>query len=286
MFGQSPQEFMESNPTFTDSVNEGFVGMIASMLGAGDLAPTESFSLLSGLDDNVIADIAKGVAAVTNGGYSEEGFVETLTGPSANIIRRLGDVAGGIVLSVKTLYEVPSLDVAYGAMLSNINDLAAMTSTWSNGRKLALLHSTGNLFSARGTLVATGAELGGLSLATQLGIAMGFPTDIEQAYYSSKNYTKGNAQFKTDTLKDLQRAQLEFLVGGNAELFAAKKAALMAPFSLKEKTDMVDSLIDSVASPKSGVEKELKASTKLFIESGGRVEQTTAQGKLMHEVNK
>lgn len=71
---QTPQEFIKENPTFTDSVNEGFVGMLASLMGAEDLAPTESFNLVAGLDDNVLANLASGAIDVFNGGYSEEGL--------------------------------------------------------------------------------------------------------------------------------------------------------------------------------------------------------------------
>ena len=65
--------------------------MMASVIGAEDLAPSESFNLMAGLDDNVIADMMKGFSAIFNGGFEEEGFVETFTGPSAVTVRRFSN---------------------------------------------------------------------------------------------------------------------------------------------------------------------------------------------------
>lgn len=280
---QSPQEFMEENPTFVDSINEGFVGMIATLLGGEDLAPTESFSLLAGLDDNVIASLIDGAIDVLNGGYSEEGAIEMFTGPSANIIRRVGDVGSGLMLTLKSLYEVPSLDVAYGGIISNMDDIAGLTSTWTNARKLYTLHNSGRLMSSRGSLIATSQELGDLSLTTQLGIAMGFPTDKELHYYNSKESVKSAMQFRKDATKDVKQALIQYTNTGNESLYKAKLSVILMPFSATERMDIMRQVNKDALKPKTGLDRTLKQSQRLFIESNGRVEPTVSQSQLLSE---
>lgn len=281
--GQSTQEFIAENPTFTEAINEGFIGMLGEVFGFEDLAPSESFSLLSGLDDNVIAALADGAIEVFNGGYSEEGAIEMFTGPSANIIRRVGDVAGGVMLSMKSIYEVPSGDVAYQAIMSNLDDVASLTSTWSNARKLYTLHNTGRLMSSRGTLIATKEQLGDMSVQTQLGIAMGFPTDIEVSYYKSKDALKGAMQFRKDALKDLKNALIDYSNTGNKELYDAKRAVILAPFSTTERIKLLQNMNRDALSPKTGLDRNVKSAQRLIIESNGRVEPNVAQSELFEE---
>jgi len=281
--GQSTQEFIAENPDFTDAINEGFVGMLGSLLGAGDLAPTESFSLLAGLDDNVVASIAEGAIEVFNGGYSEEGAIEMFTGPSANIIRRVGDVGAGVVLSMKSIYEVPTGDVMYQSVLSNLDDIAALTSTWTNARKLYTLNSTGRLMSSRGTLIATKEQLGPISLQTQLGIAMGFPTDVELQHYKNQDSVKSAMQFKKEALKELKGSLIDFANTGNQELYNAKKAVILAPFSATEKMDLLKSVNKDALAPATKLDRGVKAAQRLIIESGGRVKPNVAQSLLLEE---
>ena len=280
---QTPQEFIKENPTFTDSVNEGFVGMLASLMGAEDLAPTESFNLVAGLDDNVLANLASGAIDVFNGGYSEEGAIEMFTGPSANIIRRVGDAGGGLWLTMKTIYEVPSTEVAYSSIMGNLEDIASLTSTWTNARKLQTLHNTGRLMSSRGKLIATDGELGNMSLSTQLGIAMGFPTDIELNYYNSKASVKAATQYKQEAVKDAKQALIDFTNTGNEELYKAKLSVIMLPFTEPEKIKMLQQINQDALAPKTGLDRTLKQAQRQFLESGGRVEPTVSQSELMNE---
>lgn len=281
--GMSTQEFVKENPGFTDSINEGFVGMLTSMMGADGLAPTESFNLLSGIDDNVVWSLGEGAIEVFNGGYSEEGAVEMFTGPSANIIRRVGDVAGGLMLSMKSIYEAPTGEVAYQAIVSNLDDIAALTSTWTNARKLYTLNTTDRLMSSRGTLVATKEELGDVSLQTQLGIAMGYATDKELQVYKNQAVLKSASAFKTDAIKDLKGAMIDYANTGNEALYAAKKSVLLLPFSPVERMKMLKTVNSDALLPKSKLDQGVKKAQRLIIESNGRIEPTVSQSQLLNE---
>ncbi len=282
--GKTPQEFIEENPTYAEAINEGFTGLVASLMGAEDIAASESFSLLAGMDDNIIYSLAEGAIEVFNGGYSQEGAVEMFTGPSANIIRRFGDVGSNLMLSMKALYEVPSAEMAYEALISNVDSIAAMTSTWSNARKLRTLHNSGNLFSSRGKLIATQRELGELSLPEQLGLAMGFPTNIESSYYASKQDVRDALKYKQDAVKDIKAAMLEYVNTGNQNLYKAKLFWLLNDFSDLEKSRILQQINKDSLNPKSGVDRTLKQATRLFIESGGRVTPSVPQSQLAAEV--
>jgi len=285
LLDQTPEEFIKEHPNYTQSINEGFMGMLGIMTGTEDLAPGKNLSLVQGLfNDNVISDLAKGVSAMATGHYSDQRFVETLTGAGATTIKRIGDVASTLVSSLHTLYEVPTLDVAYGALLSNADSVAALTSTWTQARKVVWLHSTGNLMSSRGKVIATKEELGELNLQTQLGMVMGITTDIERDFYASKIDSKKAMQYKKDVQQELQRAQLNYLTTGNLEAFRANKAWLMAPYSPIERQELNNSLIDSIRDAKSGVGKEVRFMQKSYLDSGGRVEPTTAQMQLKERV--
>lgn len=205
------------------------------------------------------------------------------TGPSANIIRRVGDAGGGLWLTMKTIYEVPSTEVAYSSIMGNLEDIASLTSTWTNARKLQTLHNTGRLMSSRGKLIATDGELGNMSLSTQLGIAMGFPTDIELNYYNSKASVKAATQYKQEAVKDAKQALIDFTNTGNEELYKAKLSVIMLPFTEPEKIKMLQQINQDALAPKTGLDRTLKQAQRQFLESGGRVEPTVSQSELMNE---
>lgn len=286
LIGTTPDKFVQENPNWTNAINEGFTGMLSTLFGADKLAPSESFSILAGMDDNIVADLYEGLIEVVNGGYSQEGAIETFTGPSANILRRFGDLGSTLVLSAKALYEVPSGDVAYQSVISSLDSLAALTSTWSNARKLATLHATDKLFSSRGTLVATKAELGEMNLQTQLGIAFGFPTDIEMLHYKNKESVQSARQFRADAMKDLKAAMIEFARTGNEELYKAKMYTITAPFGEYERMEMLKDVNKDAMSGKSALDRDLKAAQKLIFESAGRIQPNAAQVQLFNEERK
>lgn len=286
LIGTTPDKFVQENPNWTNAINEGFTGMLSTLFGADKLAPSESFSILAGMDDNIVADLYDGLIEVVNGGYSQEGAIETFTGPSANIMRRFGDLGSTLVLSAKALYEVPSGDVAYQSVISSLDSLAALTSTWSNARKLATLHATDKLFSSRGTLVATKAELGEMNLQTQLGIAFGFQTDIEMLHYKNKESVQSARQFRADAMKDLKAAMVEFARTGNEELYKAKMYTITAPFGAYERMEMLKDINKDAMSGKSALDRDLKAAQKLIFESAGRIQPNAAQVQLFNEERK
>lgn len=272
MLGTTPADFMKENPGWTEQINEGFTGTLTSLLGAKDLAPSESFSLWAGIDDNIVWDLSEASIEIFSGGYGEAGAVETLAGPSANIIRRIGDVGSGLMLTAKTLWEVPSDDVLYGAVMSNMNDIASLTSTWSNARKLWLLNNTDKLFSSRGKLIATREQLGDMSLQTQLGIAMGFPTDIELNYYKTKDAIKASKKFNKAIKDDLKKVFRDYSLNGNLESFNAKKGLILKGLTDYEQKNILLDFNRDIKSPKSGVEREINSFIKEMYKSGGRVQ--------------
>lgn len=282
--GEDPVEFVANNPDFVTAINEGFAGYTASLLGAGKLAPSESFSILAGMDDTVVYDVLKGFNHIFNGGYEEEGFIATLTGPSATTIKRAGDVYSGLALTARAIMEKPSMDVAYGALLQNVDDIASMTSTWSNAKKAYYLHTMDKLFSSTGKLVATSEDLGELSLMEQLGMAMGIPTDIEAQHYKNKDALKRTQKERRDKKQQLKEALIEWERSGNEALWKAKQAFLLSDVDSMEAGQIMEEILNESISGKSDVDKTTNQAIQSLMRSGDTP--TTAQSILLNKENK
>lgn len=277
--GQDPITYAKENPQVVDAINEGFSGYVAGLFGADKLAPSESFSLLAGMDDNVIYDVIKGANQIFNGGYEEGGFIETLSGPSASTIKRGGDVYSGLVLTARAIVEKPSLDVAYGALIENLDNIASMTSTWNNAKKAYYLNTMDKLFSSSGKLVATSEDLGRLSLTEQLGIAMGIQTDVEAYHYKNKDALKKSKQLRREKKNDLKEALIEYEKSGNESLWKAKKALLLNDLNTMEAIQIMDEVMNESISGDSDVNRSTNQAIQNLMRNGGSP--TTAQSLLL-----
>lgn len=266
--GQTPQEFIDNNPEWVNAINEGFMGVMVSSIGGQDINMSESMSLLAGMDEMLPIELAKAINAHANGGMEETGFVETMSGPTATTIKRLGDLASTTYLNLKAVVEVPTLDVAYGAILSNLESIASLTSTWSNAEKGYYLNQFGLLVSSNGKLIATEKELGPMSLTSQLGIAMGFKSDAEIALFSSKEALRNSKEFKKKIETSLSKALENYVVTGNQELYDAQKAVLMAPLPPTQRIDVMDKIVEKKWKSISALEQNRKETMTHLINTG------------------
>jgi hypothetical protein len=284
--GQDPVTFLEENPTFVQGINEGFLGVTLGLFGADKTVPSENLNILGMLDDNVVVDVIKGMNAVINSGQEEEGFVSVMTGPSATVAKRFGNVIDGLALTARTIVTVPSLEVAHGAILSNVNDVLSMTSTWTNGQKAYYLESMGKLFSASGKLIATEDELGEFSLINQLMHGMGFKTRAEIALYASKEAIKGANQYKQDVKKQYKEILREYLNTGNEELFNARKSVLFSIYKDRPDTviEVIDDGVGDTLDGKTEVSKTAQTNYRMMVENRGDVK--VQQATLNSEVGK
>lgn len=282
--GTPTQQLIEENPTLIQGINEGFTGIMGHLFGIGDMNISKDMNLLAGMTDNAVADLINGGIEIWNGGYDDTSALEMFTGPSANLIRRTGDVASTAMLSIKDLYETPSLGTAYGAIIENMDAIASMTSTWTNARKALILNQTGMLFSSRGTLVATERELGDMSLPNQLAIAMGFTPDLVVAHYKNKQIMRDLNSEKSLLKKEMKQSMLMFSQTGNLEAYQARKAVLTAGLTPSEKLELMKDVNRDLLLGKSDLDRTLKTFQRRYLESGGRVGATTQQEILMNEV--
>lgn len=281
----SNEEFIRDNPTFVDTINEGFVGMVANLLGAEDADFSSSFSLLAGLDDNVVHDIYKSVALIANGGYTDQGFLETLTGPSANTVRRFANAADIMFTSMGAIAENPEWDVIKGAFWENIDGVAQLTSTWSNARKVMLLQEMGTIQTSSGRVIATEDEVGGINMQTKLAMAMGFKHDVETLAYLNADIIERNKQDMRNIKKDYTRALLNHASSGNWNYLKATEFALFAGMNNAEISKIKEEVFSDIYTSDSKVNKEVRAAIKQILESGGRVETQSAQSMLIEKTN-
>ena len=275
------EEFIDDNPTVVHSVNEGFVGMVAQMLGVEKAEFTSSFSLLAGMDDNIVYDVAKAMMQIVNGGYTDQGFLETAAGPTAQSVRRISNAADTFLGSMATIVTVPSLETVKGALVENLDALASMTSTWSNARKVLLLQEMGSLQTSSGRVIARDYELGELNLQTKLAVAMGFKTDVESLSYMNAEVIQLNKQDLKNVAKDYRSQLIGFSQHGNEDYFKARIAGIFAGISVQERNKIMDRVLKETYVQDSKVARELKTAINMILESGGRLETTASQSTLI-----
>ena len=283
--GVTPQEFMDENPTFVNTINEGFAGMIAEMLGAGDAEFTSSFSLLAGMDDNVVSDVFKGVFTLMEGGYTQDGFLETAAGPSATTLRRFGGVVDSFIDGVKAVVAVPTLEVAAMSVADNIDSLAQLTSTWSNARKVMLLQELGAITSSSGKVIAReGSDIDIVNLQTKFAMAMGFKHDVESLAYMNADVIDKNAKMLRDIKNDFQQQVVAYSLHGNIEYLNAHKATIFAGLSPSEKANIMDQVISDLVYGNSKVSKDLQKAVNQIMQWQGELELTAQQEALRNKV--
>jgi hypothetical protein len=274
-------EFAENNPETVEYINEGFTHAVLSLFGAEDVTVGTSMSLWSGLGDNVVADIFKAGIDIFNGGYSDQGFLETMSGPSATTIRRIGSAVDHMIDGVKLVVSTPSLETAQYAILSNLDGIAQLTSTWSNTRKAMLLSEAGVVYSSNHR---ANINVGDVNLQEVLAKAMGFPLDAELLMYSNTNALKANKADRDAVRKDLREAIINTRLYGNPDAFTAIKAVLLSGYTIAEKQKIMDEVIATAFASDTKLDRELQQALKQYVESGGRIELTPDQIRLINKV--
>lgn len=277
------EEFISENPTVAETVNEGFVGMVSTMLGTENAEFTSSFSLLAGLDDNLVYDVFKSMSQLMNGGYTDQGFLETLTGPSAASVRRFGNAVDSLLMTGKLLTARPTIEEAKGAIIKNIDDIAQLTSTWSNARKVLLLQEVG-LVTSSGKKIADIDELAPLNLQTQLAMAMGFKHDVESLSYLNAEVIQKTKNELKQIKQDYREQIISFSLHNNEEMFLASTAILFAGLSKKEAEKIQDEVFDETFTRDSKAAKEMKVAIDLILNSMGERDLTAAQSTLMNKM--
>jgi len=267
--GETEQEFIEKNPNAVEAMQEGATGILAAQLGMDGLNASADINLWAGMDDNALGDIYRGLNAMWNGEYGETTAEQILMGPSSSKISKAGNVYDGLIATARNIYEVPTWDVAYGSIMNNIADIAAMTSTWSNAEIGWQLRQTGNLYSSSGKLIASEKNLGEMSLPEQLGRAMGIKLDKEVAYYAGKEWLKEEQVFRSRRIKQAKEVLQNYTKSGNQEHRDAQIAWLLRPFS--DPGNIMDTIIKDVASPKTEVDKQINQGMREMLRNGGRI---------------
>jgi len=252
-----------------EAMQEGATGILAAQLGMDGLNASADINLWAGMDDNALGDIYRGLNAMWNGEYGETTAEQILMGPSSSKISKAGNVYDGLIATARNIYEVPTWDVAYGSIMNNIADIAAMTSTWSNAEIGWQLRQTGNLYSSSGKLIASEKNLGEMSLPEQLGRAMGIKLDKEVAYYAGKEWLKEEQVFRSRRIKQAKEVLQNYTKSGNQEHRDAQIAWLLRPFS--DPGNIMDTIIKDVASPKTEVDKQINQGMREMLRNGGRI---------------
>lgn len=281
--GMSIDEFERAHPNVAESVQEGFVGTILSLLGAKDINATEAVSLVAGLDDNVVADLLKAAAAITHGGYKEGVDVADVTfGPTLSTLTRGKDALAGMAMTVKALTHSPSGEELADMMLNNLDQVLSMTSSWNNVKKMKLLQRHEVLLGREGQKIANLSDLGDLSPLEYLVVGMGFSTDAEVAHYRQKDFMQDIKKERTDLRKALLKNYKEFLQHGNLELYHLQRGLLLESSDLTpiEKLKVDESVTDAMIG-KSAIEKQAGQFLTELIKSGGRLEIAPGQSQLI-----
>jgi hypothetical protein len=225
------QRFMAENPETVALYSEGVLGKWLDMWGA-NINVNERFSLLAGLDDNVLTAMADAV-------------IQTATGNTAGV--RLADMAPAVGVGVRITNTLDTLAQRVGTMVTfpesspqemflAITDVATVASSFNNLEKLHLYRVLGYEYSksARATVAWKDEEM---NYSTQLAKALGFSTDSEFDTWYMSGELKELQDTENTAAKFVRQAYLAQAEGNQKRhdyLLQSAEAVLGNPLQFEE----------------------------------------------------
>lgn len=263
----TPDQIQKEMPWVEEMYHEGLTGMLGSMLGFENNF-SKDLSLVTGTSQNNLADLAGGVYDFVTTGSSGVDAVRMFTGPSAAMVQRFGDVGSAMVQAAYVLKEDPTLETFGSGALDVADALVGISSSWTNARKATFLHDVG-VVSRQGNVLISPSKFGGMNLQTQLARSMGFETDIETAYWATKDYNRGNRLESKETLSDLKKVHLQFMRDGNVTRLKKLQSLLLIGKTSAERRELLDSVNKGMTGD-DDFDRQVNSYNRDYIISGGR----------------
>jgi hypothetical protein len=269
MMGVTPQEFAENNPTLLEGIEEGVLGVFTAALGFENNFST-SASLVQGVfSENPVSKAVRGLMEGIIDGDTRVGIDDVL-GASVNSLRRGGDVVTNFAHNVDVLLTTPSWENSGYLVMGFTGDIAAMTSTWSNARKVRALHAIG-LQSKQGATLIAPERFEQMNDSTLWMRALGFNFDIEDAYYNQKSFNIDREREIRFAKTELQKAYNRYLQHGNIDRLKSEEMTILAPFSEVDQRTVKKRVLDSVFSPKTDLDKQSQKFYQGYMRDGSDV---------------
>jgi hypothetical protein len=280
-----PLTFNVENPTIGKAIDTGVVGTFFNAIGFQNNF-SDPGSIIAGLDDNVLYDLAVGFSKLASGDSNSINF----SAPSVGVVQRGLTAAGSTKDAMMTTYEAAktfsvakTLEIAQDSALKAIDDVAAITSTWSNARKIYFLHELGGITDKRGNISISVENMEGISFQSLLAKAMGIPLDIENAYYDQKimNYDRKKAE--QESVRALKKSINTFRINGNKEMFEATQAVILSEWEKEPnvRQELISRTLNSTREQRSGFDRENYQFITNYIRSSGNTGTKSFQANLI-----
>lgn len=275
--GMSPEELQKTHPNISEFLSDGINGLLFQTLGFDNQFGGDTASLLAGLDNNTVADLIKMSYATFSGEFTSETFGDVVLGPTGSTLKRTYDGAIDTVNTLRALAHRPTFEQVGHGIIGVADDIASMTSTWSNARKAYFLYNTKQIMSKQGNVIIGEQNLSGLDLFDIIGQGMGFTADVEASFWALKKTNRENAKYLSDIKKDVKRITLDFISPGPHEGNYSRFSNLLYLFTSsldpQEYNDMMKEISKDITSDKfeSELDKEVNKYLMQRMKSGGRI---------------
>lgn len=269
MEGVTPTQWLRDNPVLAESLEEGFVGIVTKSLGfENDFA--ESGSLVRGFfGGNAVTKAWMAFSEAVIDGQTEI-RVTDLLGANRNTIGRTGDVFTTMYRNIHNFWRTPSIEnLGYG-VLESADGIISMTSTWSNAKKALLLHNLG-LQSRAGTTQIGSDTFIAQNLRTLVARGIGFPTDIEQAYWDNKKFVVDYEKQKREFTEDYRQILNRFLVHGSMTRRDSELAMLGVLTGEATMKKIKKGVTKAITSGEDAMSKDLKKAFDIYMMNDGDV---------------
>lgn len=273
-----PLTFNQENPNWAAAMDKGMVGTLTNALGLQNNF-SEPASIIAGLDDNIVFDMVVGLGDIATGESSDI----PISAPSIGVLQRGGDAMIQTYNAVRDVTVAPTMETAGDSVLKSIDAIAAITSSWSNARKIVFLHNLGGITDKRGDIMISMENLEDVSFQSLLAKAMGIKLDIEDAYYQQKLFNFDRKKADQDTTKALKRAYNEFSLDNNFEKWQANKALILSEYEGQpvKRQDLQNNMIKSIMDRRSKLDRDLYKFTADYIRSNGKIGTKSFQSNLI-----
>jgi hypothetical protein len=273
MAGMSIPEFQEKHPNWSEMVTDGANGLLFEILGFENQFGGDTASILAGMDDNFAVDTVKALSNLVLGNFPDQDLGRIAFGPFGNTMKRTGDFMSGTYNSIASFWATPTGDVAVENAVKFVQDFAKIVSSYNNFEKGRLLYRLGEVHSNSDNVILDKNDTKNLSIQTILAKAMGFPLDIEQAYWklSLDNRDRNNDIAKSKRI--IKEAAVEARKTGNDARFEAIKYWALKGFSALEQAEIKEAIAQDVLSDTihSELDKEVQRYLMQLIRGQGRI---------------
>lgn len=279
-YAGSGLQFAVDNPKANQFIDRGVTGLFLSSLGFQNNF-SDSGSIVAGLDDNIVWDVASNFLELAQGNTQAIEF----KAPSVGVIQRGGDAIGSTYQAMVDVLVSPTLETVGDSLLDSASSWAAISSTWSNARKAHWLHKFGEIRSKDGTIIANAEQTEGLDLLTQFGMLMGMPTDIQDAYYKGQLWEMDRKELEKDTSDAIIQSWNLFRQDGNLGKFQGNFALIMSEY--EDRPDVGNAIVNRtfkrLLSPKTKVSRQVKRFLTDYMKNGGVVKPRAFQAPLIEQ---